>query len=336
MTRPRVFLTRRLPAAAMSIVEAACAVGLWDDAERPVPREELLRGVADAEGLLTLLTDRVDAELLEAAPRLRVVATMAVGYDNIDVAACTARGILVTNTPGVLTETTADLAWALMLAAARRIVEGQQLIEAGGWGPWHPMQMVGVDIHGATLGVVGAGRIGGAVLRRGRGFGMALRYHNRHPSPAIEAETGAAYLPLAELLAQSDFVVVTVPLSAETRGMFGAAAFALMKETAVFVNVARGPIVREADLVAALRAGRPRAAGLDVFEHEPIAPDHPLLALPNCVCVPHIGSASVATRTRMATLAAENLVAVLGGKAALTPVNRINGGVEKPGSPTSA
>ncbi len=321
MTKPRVFLSRRLPEPAMKIVEAACAVDLWDSAERPAPREALLRGVAEADGLLSLITDRVDAELLDAAPRLRVVANMAVGYDNIDLAACTARGVLVTNTPGVLTETTADLAWALMLAAARRIVEGQKLIEAGGWGPWHPMQLVGVDVYGATLGVVGAGRIGGAVLRRGRGFGMELRYHNRRPSPELEAETGARYLPLDQLLRECDFVVVTVPLSAETRGMFGAAEFAMMKDTAVFVNVARGPVVREADLVEALRPRRPRAAGIDVFEREPIGADHPLLALPNCVAVPHIGSASVATRTRMATLAAENLVAALTGAPVPTPVN---------------
>jgi glyoxylate reductase len=321
MTRPRVYLTRRLPEAALEIVRASCELELWDHEERPLPREELLRSVVEAEGLLCLLPDKIDGELLAAAPKLRVVANMAVGYDNIDVPACTARGVLVTNTPGVLTETTADLAWALMLAAARRIVEGQKLIEAGGWGPWYPMQMVGVDVHGATLGVVGAGRIGAAVLRRARGFGMKLRYHNRRQNAELEAETGAAYSDLDELLRESDFVVVTVPLSAETRGMFGAREFALMRDTAVFVNVARGPIVREADLVDALRAGRPRAAGIDVFEREPIGADHPLLALPNCVCVPHVGSATVATRTRMATLAAENLVAALTGKPPLTPVN---------------
>jgi glyoxylate reductase len=323
MSQPRVFLSRRLPEAAMAIVQSACQVELWDEAERPAPREALLRGVSSADGLLSLVTDRVDAELLAAAPRLRVVANMAVGYDNIDVPACTARGVLVTNTPGVLTETTADLAWALMLAAARRIVEGQKLIEAGGWGPWHPMQMVGVDLYGASLGVVGAGRIGGAVLRRGAGFGMSLRYHNRRPSPELEAATGAAYLPLDELLRTSDFVVVTVPLSAETRGMFGAAQFAAMKDSAVFVNISRGAVVREAELVEALRAGRPWAAGIDVFEREPIGADHPLLALPNCVAVPHVGSATVATRTRMAALAATNLVAALTGAPVPSPVNAV-------------
>lgn len=319
--RPAVYVTRRLPAAAMRLLEETCQVSLWDEVERPVPRAELLRGVADAEGLLSLLTDRVDAEVLAAAPRLRVVANLAVGYDNIDVAACTARGVLVTNTPDVLTETTADLAWALMLAVARRIVEGQRMIETGAWGPWHPLQMVGVDVYGATLGVVGAGRIGGAVLRRGGGFAMRLLYHNRHPAPELEAATGAVYRPFDDLLRESDFIVVSAPLTPETRGMFGAREFSLMRETAIFVNVARGPLVREEDLAAALRAGRPRAAGLDVFEHEPIAPDHPLLSLPNCVCVPHIGSATLATRTRMATLAAENLVAALTGRPLLTPVN---------------
>lgn len=316
-----VYLTRRLPDPAMRILEESCAVSLWDNAAAPVPREALLAGVADAEGLLSLLTERIDAELLDHAPHLRVVANMAVGYDNVDLPALNARRVLLTNTPGVLTETTADLAWALILAASRRIVAGQKLIESGGWGPWHPFQMVGQDIYGATLGVVGAGRIGGAVLRRAHGFQMRLLYHNRRPSPALEAETGASYRSLADLLGEADVVVVTVPLSAETRGMFGAREFALMKPTSVFVNVARGPIVNEADLVAAIRAGRPWAAGIDVFEREPIGPDHPLLALPNVVAVPHIGSASVATRTRMATLAAENLVAALTGRPVPTPVN---------------
>ncbi|MFV9503553.1 MAG: 2-hydroxyacid dehydrogenase [Oscillochloridaceae bacterium umkhey_bin13] len=322
--KPTIFLTRRLPAPAMAILEAAGQLKLWDETEQPVPREVLRQGLADAAGLLCLVTDRIDADLLAAAPRLRVIANMAVGYDNLDLTACTARGIQVTNTPGVLNETTADLAWALMLAAARRIVEGQKLIESGNWGPWYPLQLVGVDVYGSRLGVVGAGRIGSAVLRRGQGFGMQLAYHNRRPSPELEAQTGATYLPFDELLRSSDFIVVTAPLTEQTRGLFDAHAFALMQETAIFVNIARGPLVREADLVAALQAGRPRAAGIDVFDVEPIGADHPLLALPNCVCVPHIGSASLATRTRMATLAAENLAAVLAGQPALTPVNMLD------------
>ncbi|MBX0327786.1 D-glycerate dehydrogenase [Oscillochloris sp. ZM17-4] len=321
MTRPRAYITRRLPDAAVEILRRDCEVEMWPEEQTPMPREALLRAAAGADGLLTILVDRIDQDLLDAAPRLRAVANMAVGYDNVDLPALTRRGVLLTNTPGVLTETTADLAWALMLAAGRRVVEGQKLIEAGGWGPWYPMQMVGQDIYGATLGVVGAGRIGAAVLRRARGFGMSLRYHNRRPAPAIEAETGAQYRDLDAILAEADFLVVTVPLGPETRGMFGAAQFAQMKPTSVFVNVSRGPVVREADLEAALRVGRPWAAGLDVFEREPIGADHPLLGLPNVVAVPHIGSASVATRTRMATLAAENLAAALTGRAPPTPVN---------------
>ena len=321
MSKPAIFLTRPLPPAAMRILEQACQVSLWEVDDQPCPSDILLRGVAEAEGLLCVLPNRVDSALLEAAPHLRVVANMAVGYDNIDVAACSARRVLVTNTPGVLTETTADLAWALLLAASRRIVEGQRMIERGEWGPWYLMQMVGVDLYGATLGVVGAGRIGGAVLRRATGFAMDLCYYNRRPDPELEARTGARYLPFDELLRTSDMIVVTLPLNDTTRGMFGAREFALMREHAIFVNVARGPIVREADLVAALRSGRPRAAGIDVFEREPIGADHPLLALPNCVCVPHIGSATVATRTRMATLAAENLVAALTGAPVPSPIN---------------
>jgi glyoxylate reductase len=319
--RPRVYITRRLPEAAVEILRRDCDVEMWPEEQVAVPRDVLLRAAAVVDGLLTMLVDRVDQELLDAAPRLRAVANMAVGYDNVDLPALTRRSVLFTNTPGVLTETTADLAWALILAAGRRIVEGQKLIEGGGWGPWYPMQMVGQDIFGATLGVVGAGRIGAAVLQRGRGFGMRLRYNNRRPSPELEAATGAEYRTLDTILTESDVLVVTVPLTPETRGMFGAEQFACMKSTSVFINVARGPIVREADLEAALRAGRPWAAGLDVFAHEPIGPDHPLLKLPNVVAVPHIGSASVSTRTRMATLAAENLAAALTGRPVPTPVN---------------
>ncbi|HWQ11170.1 MAG TPA: D-glycerate dehydrogenase [Roseiflexaceae bacterium] len=327
MPRPHVYITRRIPRPALDIIAAACDYASWDVEETPVPRDVLLRAVVEADGIFTLLTDRVDAELLDAAPRLRVVANMAVGYDNVDLSALTARRVLLTNTPGVLTDTTADLAFALMLATARRIVEGQKLIEAGGWTNWSPMFMTGQDVSGATLGIVGAGRIGAALARRAVGFDMRILYHNRRPAPELEADVRARgghirYAPeLDQLLQESDFVVVLVPLTPETRGMFGAREFALMKPTAVFVNVARGAVVREQELVEALKAGRPWAAGLDVFEREPIGADHPLLALPNVVAVPHIGSASVATRTRMAMLAAENLVAALTGRPVPSPVN---------------
>jgi glyoxylate reductase len=321
VSRPTAYITRRLPQAALEIVAATCAYRLWDSDDQPVPRATLLQAAADSDGVLAMLSDRIDAEFLAAAPRCRVVANMAVGYDNADVPALTAQGVLLTNTPGVLTDTTADLAWALLMAAARRIVEGQKLIEAGRWTSWSPMFMVGQDISGATLGIVGAGRIGGAVARRARGFDMRLLYHNRRPSPALEAQTGAEYRALADLLRAADFVVVLVPLTSETRGMFGAREFALMKPNAVFVNAARGPIVDEQALAEALRQGQIAAAGLDVFEREPIGADHPLLALPNVVAVPHIGSATVATRTRMATTAATNLVAALTGQPVPNPVN---------------
>jgi glyoxylate reductase len=316
-------VTRRLPQAALDIVAAECDLAIWDSEDLVVPRDVLLREAARSDGLLTLLSDRVDAELLDAAPRVRIVANMAVGYDNVDVPVLTERGVQLTNTPDVLTETTADLAWGLMLAAARRIPEGQELIKAGGWTSWSPTFMCGQDIYGATLGVVGAGRIGSAVLRRAAGFQMQLRYHNRRPHPQLEAETGATYRSLDDLLREADFIVVLVPLSAETRGMFGAREFALMKPTSVFVNVSRGPVVREAELAEALQAGRPWAAALDVFDREPIGADHPLLRLPNLVAIPHLGSATLATRTRMATLAASNLAAALNGRPVLSPVNRV-------------
>ena len=321
MSRPTAYLTRRLPEEARSVVASACDVEEWPEEAVPVPRHELLRRVADADGVLSLLTDRIDQELLDAAPRLRVVANMAVGYDNVDVAALTRRGVLLTHTPDVLTETTADLVWALMLATARRIVAGSDAIKADEWGAWSPNFLIGHDVHGATLGLVGAGRIGSAVLRRAQGFGMPLLYHNRRPSPELEAETGARYVPFEQLLREADFVVSMVPLTDETRGMFGAAQFAQMKPSAVFINAARGPVVDEPALVEALRLGRPWAAGLDVFEREPIGSDHPLASIPNATIVPHIGSATVRTRTAMAVLAARNLVGALTGGEVPTPVN---------------
>jgi glyoxylate reductase len=268
-----------------------------------------------------LLTDRIDAALLAAAPRLRVVANMAVGYDNIDVEACTRRGVLVTNTPGVLTETTADLVWALMMAAARRVVEAQKFIEADRWRTWSPLLLTGQDVYGATLGIIGAGRIGAAVARRAVGFGMRIMYHNRRSAPELEAATGAVYAGLEELLAAADFVVTLVPLSAETHHLIGVDQLRLMKPSAVLVNAARGPVVDEQALYQALSEGWIWAAGLDVWEQEPIRASHPLLSLPNVVALPHIGSASIATRTRMAVMAAANLVAAVRGE---RPENVVN------------
>jgi glyoxylate reductase len=321
MTKPKVYITRRLPQAAIDIVAAECDYTIWDVEDRPVPRDMLLREAAEADGVLALVSERFDAEFLAAAPRCRIIANMAVGYDNADMPELTRHGVLLTNTPGVLTETTADLAWALLMATGRRLVEGHQLIATGGWTSWSPMFMVGQDIFGATIGIVGAGRIGSALARRANGFGMRILYHNRRPAPELEAQMGAQYRALDDLLREADYVVVTVPLTDVTRGMFGAREFALMKPTAVFVNVARGAIVKELELVAALEQGRPWAAGLDVFDKEPIGADHPLLRLPNVVVLPHIGSASVATRTAMATTAAANLVAALTGQVVPNPVN---------------
>jgi glyoxylate reductase len=321
MSRPRVFISRKLPQQAVEIIAAACEFEMWESEEQAVPREVLLREVGQSDGALVLLTERVDAELLDAAPRCRVFANMAVGYDNIVVPEATRRGVLITNTPGVLTETTADLTFALLMATARRLYEGQRAIVEGRWQTWSPMFMTGQDISGATLGIVGAGRIGSAVARRAKGFGMQILYSNRRPSPELEREVGATYCEMDDLLRRSDFVCVLVPLSPETRGMFGAREFSLMKPTAVFINSARGPIMDEQALYQALVTGKIWAAGLDVFEQEPIGPDHPLLSLPNVTALPHIGSASIQTRTRMATLAAENLVAAVTGGAVPSAVN---------------
>jgi len=320
--RPRVLVTRRIPGEGLDRVIEACDVDLWDD-DLPPPRAELIRRVPGVEGLLTLLTDRVDEELLDAAgPRLRVVSNLAVGYDNVDVPACTRRGIAVGNTPGVLTETTADLAWALLLAAARRIPEARDYVRDGRWRTWEPMTLLGPDVHGATLGVVGFGRIGRAVARRATGFGMRVLYHARTRLAADEAAAlDVAWAPLDELLAQADFVTLHVGLSPETRHLIDARALARMRRGAILVNTARGPVVDTDALVDALRTGTIAAAALDVTDPEPLPVGHPLLGMDNCLVVPHIGSASQATRGRMAAMAAANLLAGLRGERLPNPVN---------------
>jgi len=306
----RVFVTRRLPEQALAIVRGAAKTDVWPH-DGPPPRTELLDHVADADGLLCLLTDRVDQELLDRAPRLKVVSQMAVGYDNIDVAACSARGIPVGHTPGVLTETTADLAFGLLLATARRIVDADRFTRSGQWKTWSPMLLAGADVHHATLGIVGMGRIGFELARRAAGFQMRILYTDPEASPAAEKQFGATRVDLGTLLAHSDFVSLHTPLTQETRHLIGAEELARMKPTAILINTARGPIVDQKALHEALARGRIAAAGLDVYEEEPLSPDDPLLELDNAVLLPHIGSASVATRTRMAVLAAENLVAGL-------------------------
>jgi glyoxylate reductase len=295
-------------------------VFVWPE-ESPPPHEEIVRRTVDADALLTMLSDRIDAEVLDAGRRLRVVANMAVGYDNIDVPAATERGILVTNTPGVLTETTADLAWALLLAAARRVAEGDRLTRTGGWKAWHPSFLLGRDVHGATLGIVGLGQIGLAVARRARGFDMRLLYHSRTRRPEAEAELGLEFVELEQLLKESDFVSLHVFLSPQTRHLIGERELALMKPTAILVNTTRGPVVDQRALYRALKDRRIAAAGLDVAEEEPIPLDDPLLTLDNVTITPHVGSASVATRGKMAAMAVENVLAALRGE---QPPNCVN------------
>jgi lactate dehydrogenase-like 2-hydroxyacid dehydrogenase len=319
--RPRVFVSRIIPDAGLDPIAAACEMDLWRE-ELPPPRDELLRRVAGRDGILTLLTDRVDDGLLDAAgPQLKVVSNYAVGFDNIDVAACARRGVAVGNTPGVLTETTADLAWALLMAAARRLPEGDRYVRAGKWKTWGPMLLLGPDVHGATIGIVGFGRIGQAVARRAQGFGMEILYHDLQQLPDdVTGPLGASYLPLEELLPRCDFVSIHVNLSEETRGLINAKTLSWMKPTTVLVNTSRGPVVDQPALADALRGGVIGAAALDVTDPEPIPMDDPLVGLDNCLIVPHIASASRATRARMAEMAAANLLAGVRGEPLPTPV----------------
>jgi glyoxylate reductase len=322
MSRPRVFVGRRIPDDGLEPIVAGTDAVVWPD-ELPPPREELLRAVAGCDGVLTLLTDRVDDEFLDSAgPQLKVVSNYAVGFDNVDVPACTARGIPVGNTPGVLTETTADLAWALLMAAARRLPEGDRYVRAGRWQTWGPMLLLGPDVHGGTLGIVGFGRIGQAVARRATGFGMTILYHDVQRATAdAEEAVGASFVPLPELLERSDFVSLHVNLTDDTRGLISTDALRRMKATAVLVNTSRGPVVDPRALHLALRDGEIFAAALDVTDPEPIPPDDALLSLENCLVVPHIASASRATRGKMAEMAAANLLAGVRGERLPTPVN---------------
>lgn len=317
---PKIYVTRRLTPAGLAPIAAEPGMRMWDS-EDAVPRDVLLREIHDTTALLSMVSERVDAALLDRAPRLELVANMAAGYDNVDVPTLTRRGILLTNTPDVLTETTADLTFALMLGIARRIGEGERLVRSGRWPVWSPFRFLGADVHHATLGIVGLGRIGAEVAKRARGFDMRLYYHNRGRNAAAEARLGCTWVPLDTLLATADFVVVLTPLTPETRSIISAAQLAAMKPTAYLINAARGPVVDSAALYRALRDRRIAGAALDVTDPEPLPADHPLLTLDNCLVVPHVGSASVATRTRMARLAAENVAAFLRGERVPTPVN---------------
>jgi len=316
MTKPRVFVTRAIPERGLALVRDFCEADVWPE-ELPPAREVILERVRGVDGMLSLLTDRVDGAVMDAAgPQLKVISNYAVGFDNVDAAEATRRGIPVGNTPGVLTDTTADLAFALLMAAARRVVEGDKFTRAGRWKTWGPTLLLGQDVFGATLGLVGFGRIGRAVAKRARGFDMRVLYYD----PLVIAddpfavEIGAQAVDLDTLLRESDFVSLHTTLNEETRHLIGADAFAKMKPTAILVNTSRGPVVDPDALCTALKEGQIGYAALDVTEPEPIPADSPLLALDNIIVVPHIGSASVATRGKMAQMAAENLIAGLKGE----------------------
>jgi glyoxylate reductase len=319
MPKAKVFATRPLFPAAQQILNASCDVEYWTQAER-ISKEELLRRVKEKDGLVCLLTEKVNDELLRAAPKLRIAANVAVGFDNIDLPACTKRGVVATNTPGVLDETTADFAWALMMAVARRIGEGEALARSGTWKGWDLDQLVGADVWGKTLGVVGFGRIGRAMARRALGFQMKVLYTDAIRAPLdIENEAKAEYRDLNSLLADSDFVSLHVPLTGDTRGLFDVAKLSKMKPTAFLINTSRGPVVDEAALVYALESKKLAGAALDVYEQEPFI--HAGLKRPNVVLAPHIASASLETRTKMAVIAAENVVTFFKGK---KPANMLN------------
>jgi glyoxylate reductase len=308
--RPRVFVTRLIPEAGLELVREAAEVEIWPG-ELPPRREVLLDKVRGVDGLLSLLTDHIDGELLDAAGQdIKVVSNFAVGYDNVDLAACTARGVAVGNTPGVLTETTADLAFALLMATARRLPEGHDYVRDDDWLTWGPMLLLGKDVHAATLGLVGFGRIGREMARRATGFGMrTLYYDNVRAGEATERELAATYAPFEQVLAEADFLSLHTALTAQTRHLIDAAALGSMKRGAILINTSRGPVVDQEALADALSSGQLFGAGLDVTDPEPLRADHPLVKLRNCLVVPHIASASERTRDRMAQKAAHNLIA---------------------------
>ena len=311
--KPRVFVTRVIPEAGLQPIRQHCEADIWAD-PLPPPAGVLRQKITDCDGLVALLTDKIDAALLDAAPRLKVVSNYAVGFNNIDVKAATERGVAVGNTPGVLTDATADMAFCLLIGAARRLVEGDTYSRSGQWKTWEPLGHLGQDLVRRTLGVVGMGRIGQALARRCKGWDMRILYHDVYKSAQAEQELGATQVDLDTLLRESDFISVHTDLNEQTRGMFNEQAFKKMKRTAVFVNTARGPIVDQPALCAALRSGTIFAAGLDVTDPEPPTADDPLLRLPNVIVAPHIASATVGTRDAMAEICANNLIAGLTGQ----------------------
>ena len=322
MEKPKVFVTRKIFQQALDKISKAADMEVWPD-ELPPPYEILLEKVQNVSGILTMLSDKIDANLMEKSSRLKVISNMAVGYDNINVVEATRRGIYVGNTPGVLTDTTADLVFSLLVTAARRIVEADNYTRNGQWKTWGPMTLLGHDIHHATLGIIGLGRIGMEVAKRARGFDMKILYYSRsRKSAEEESRLGLEYVDkMPELLSRSDFISIHVPLTEETHKLIGTDEFAVMKPSAVFINASRGAVVDQRALYEALKTGQIFSAAIDVTEIEPIPLDDPLLTLDNIIITPHIGSASIPTRTTMALMAADNLLAGLCGE---TPPNCVN------------
>lgn len=318
--KPSIYITRKLPQTVIEPLNQEFQVEMWEKEDVAVPRDVLLEKASGASALITMLSDGVDTELLEHAKELKVVANLAVGHDNIDLEAAKQNGVVICNTPDVLTDTTADLTFGLLMAAARRIVEADRYIKEGKWKSWSPLLLSGADIHHKTIGIVGMGSIGEAVAKRAKGFDMDILYHNRSRKPEAEERLGASYVSLDELLVQSDFVVVLAPLTSETEGLFQKEQFQAMKKSAFFINAARGAIVNEEALTEALKTGEIAGAGLDVFVKEPIDPDHPLLSLENVVALPHIASSSTETRIGMMNLCVQNIQAVLKGDKPKTQV----------------
>ncbi|MCZ2260276.1 2-hydroxyacid dehydrogenase [Sporosarcina sp. G11-34] len=312
--KPVIYITRKLPEEVIAPLKEKFNVRMWESASEAVPREILLKEVVEADALWSVLADSIDREVFDAATKLKVVSNLAVGFNNIDIEAAKEKGISVTNTPDVLTETTADLAFALILASARRITEAERELRKGNWTSWSVMDYTGMDVGGATLGIIGMGRIGEAAARRAKGFNMNVLYHNRTRKPEAEERHGFEYADLDTLLGESDFVLIFAPLTPETKNMIGEKELAKMKKTGILINVARGGIVNEAALYNALKDGTIWAAGLDVFEVEPVPLDHPLLTLPNVTVLPHIGSASIRTRYAMMELNRNAITDVLEGR----------------------
>jgi len=315
MMKPKVYVTRQIPDRGLEILKDTCDLEVWEK-EIPPPKEILQDKVRGKDGLLCLLTDSVDQTLMDAAgAQLKVISNYAVGYDNIDIQAATERKILVCNTPGVLTETTADLAFALLMTVARRIAEGVEYVKAGNWKTWGPKLLLGYDVHGATLGIIGMGKIGQAMAQRALGFKMDIIYYDPKHRPEVDTSVGARMCDtLDEVLAKADFISLHVPLTKETTHLIDAEALKKMKTSAILINTARGQVIDTNALIKALRYHEIAGAALDVTDPEPLPPDHQLLRLSNCIVVPHIGSASIATRTKMAVIAAENLIAGLKGE----------------------